>query len=74
MKVSEFRADEMHRSLTKLVGLIDSTGGVLELRDGLYAPNADPDWIDLADLYMEVCSLLGLPPRIREDFEEEEAA
>lgn len=45
--------------LEQFVEDIESTGGVLESSDGLYAPVADPGWVDLGHTYLNACSLLG---------------
>lgn len=51
--------EALTRCLEQFVEDIESTGGVLEASDGLYAPVSDPDWIDLGHTYLGACSLLG---------------
>jgi hypothetical protein len=38
-----------------LIETINATGGLTSLESGLYAPVADPDWIDLAEAYFQAC-------------------
>lgn len=59
----EYR-DALVRLATDLVDTIDSTGGVVPLEDGTHAPNADPEWVDLGEVYLKACGLLSLTPQI----------
>lgn len=45
---------------------IDSTGGVSITDRGYYYPLGDPDWLNLADSYMQACRALGRKPFVRE--------
>ena len=39
--------------------------------DGNYYPLGDPEWIDLAEVYMQACAALDRDPMIENDAEEE---
>lgn len=41
---------------------IEVTGGVAKLRNGFVAPVADPEWIDLGELYLEACKTMKQKP------------
>lgn len=49
-----------------LIKTINFTGGVVFV-DGLAAPVADPDWIDLGGAYITACDALGIEPIIAEE-------
>lgn len=52
--------------IRRFVNCIDSTGGVVPCgTSGLFAPNADPDWVDLGDVYFTACAALGHEPVIK---------
>jgi hypothetical protein len=44
---------------------IESTGGVIQYKDGNYAPEGDPEWIDLGDAYLAACAALERKPKVR---------
>lgn len=54
-------------ALAAFVDTIEATGGV-NLQDfersGLHAPEADPEWVDLGEAYIEACRVLGRVPLI----------
>jgi hypothetical protein len=50
-------------ALKALVDAVDATGG-LESEGATIYPAADPDWIDLADVYLTACIELELHPLI----------
>jgi hypothetical protein len=60
------RAPRAEELLLKLKELIDVTGGIGQAdyadKDVAVAPCADPEWVDLDTLYLEVCEHLGLEP------------
>jgi hypothetical protein len=60
--------------LKDLVATINATGGLIQESDGTYVPLADPEWFDLAYVYLDACETLGLDPKIAEgtDVPEEE--
>jgi len=46
---------------------IELTGGIepyYDDKDGMYAPVADSEWIDLAETYLKACEALGRKPKI----------
>jgi len=45
-----------------LIDAINNTGGLVALPKGLYAPVADPEWIDLAGVYLQACSEKRVEP------------
>ena len=53
--------------LEEFLSCIESTGGIKRDEDGHYVPVADPSWIDLGELYLEVCGAAGLPPKIAKE-------
>lgn len=58
------------RVLIDLVETIEITGGVWRFRDGTVAPKGDDEWIDLGDVYLKACEVLGYNnPLIEEYFE-----
>lgn len=52
-------------SLQSFVSIIDATGGVVRFSNGLHAPEADHDWIDLGETYIVACAELGQEPLVR---------
>lgn len=52
-----------------LITTIVATGGLVPLANGLFAPAADHDWIELAEAYLHACDEKGLEPLIRSDSE-----
>lgn len=52
-------------TLRDLVRTIDATGGVVRFNNGLHAPNADLDWIDLGEVYIAACRDHGIEPLVR---------
>lgn len=50
--------------LRDLVRAIDDTGGLLTLRKGLVAPNADPDWTYMGLIYLAACRTLKHKPYV----------
>jgi hypothetical protein len=57
----------------RLVSTIETTGGLIGHADSLCAPAADPDWIDLADAYLQACAELNRTPMITRQPEDEDA-
>lgn len=55
--------------LDKLIETVNVTGGLIAFPDGTHAPNADPDWIDMGDVYLNACAARGVEPQIQEDEE-----
>ena len=39
-----------------LIEAIEASGGITRIEKGLYAPVADPDWTDLAQVYLVACA------------------
>lgn len=63
-------ADKAYAVLVGLVNTIESTGGVLENRRGHLLPVADPEWIDLGDVYKSACEALGRQMMVEPDPED----
>lgn len=60
-------AERRRRALLSLIDTIDSTGGVIEPKGGMWYPAADEDWVDLAEAYVEACAALGTEPKITKE-------
>lgn len=54
------------RLLEEFVGTIEASGGVV-LDGASHVPLADREWVDMGELYIEVCSFLEREPMIEED-------
>lgn len=52
-KVTRNNFAELRLICEKLLGTVESTGGLIEFSDGTYAPEADSDWIDLGDIVLK---------------------
>ena len=48
--------------LRRLVDTVETTGGVARDKKGWYYPIADEEWIDLGEVYVLACRLLGKEP------------
>ena len=57
---------EVEAILLEFINDIEQTGGVVECLDGLHAPVADEDWIDLGETYLKACRALGREPVIED--------
>ena len=53
--------------LLKFVDTIEITGGVYKDHKGLYHPGGDPEWIDLGDVYIQACKVLGRETMVADD-------
>lgn len=53
------------KALLKLIGTIESTGGLVRFEDGSTAPEADIEWLDMADTYLAACKELERTPKIK---------
>lgn len=64
-KKKELTPESVLRDLVKAVNV---TGGVAKGDPSfslpVYAPLADPDWLDMGDVYMKACQVLKKRPRI----------
>ena len=49
------------------IDTIEVTGGVIRDRDGLHAPVADPEWVDLGEAYTLACAVVGKEPKVQEE-------
>lgn len=52
-----------------LITTINVTGGVVAFSDGTHAPQADPEWIDLAEAYLRACEEKGVEPLVHRDID-----
>lgn len=59
--------------LASLCNTVEATGGLIALEDGAFAPVGDPDWIDLADVYLAACEVVGRTPKIDVELEGDES-
>lgn len=50
------------KHLHELCNLVEACGGVMKNDDDEVVPVGDPDWVDLASHYLEVCEFLGRDP------------
>lgn len=50
-----------------LIDTVNATGGIAYGGDGNPYPLGDPDWIDLADVYLAACQEAGVAPKVVED-------
>lgn len=68
-KVAEANVELAALACQRLIGSINATGGVRESEppDGLVAPVADEDWVDLGDAYMLACAAVGATPMKEDD-------
>jgi len=68
--------DKLRQVVDKFIQTVESTGGVKKHSNGYYEPEADPDWIDIGDCYVEACAAIGRTPKVEEvedmDLDEEE--
>ena len=63
--------DQAIEVLTDLCEVIDRTGGVVEIDGMIDGCVGDPEWLDLADTYMNACHVLGRTPVIEQRNSEE---
>jgi len=59
-------------SLMEFIKTVEDTGGVKLNAKGLYEPQADPEWIDLGDAYVNACEVLKRKPMVEEEEIEED--
>jgi len=57
-------APAMLAILRALVDTIDVTGGTVENEDGDTAPAADPEWVDLGNLYLRAKAVIADATRV----------
>lgn len=67
LNAEESEFGQMCKALDLLVDLVNVTGGVVEQDNGLYAPVADEDWLDLGEAYMKACDVTCTTPKVRKD-------
>jgi len=56
--------DRLRQALAAFVSTVECTGGVVQQADGLHAPVADEDWVDIGEAYMEACDVLRRPAKV----------
>lgn len=59
--------NELKAVVEALVDTVELKGGVFKTPYDDYAPVADPDWLDLADVYLEACHALNRSPLYGKD-------
>jgi hypothetical protein len=72
--------DTVENLLAEFCQAIDDTGGLVcdeggessDPIEGVYAPAASPDWVDLGELYERACSLLGREVKYGEEWPDED--
>ncbi len=60
------RPDAVREALHGFIETIEAVGGCLRDGGDTVAPAGDPDWLDLADVYLRACRAMGREPRIRD--------
>ena len=55
----------MREALHDFIETIEATGGCVRDEGNTGRPGRGPDWLDLADVYLRACKVLGREPRIR---------
>lgn len=53
-------------TLASFCSAIEAVGGVVECEDGTTGLAVDPDWIDLASVYLRACAILERDPLVAE--------
>ena len=52
--------DKKEKLLRQLLDTIIATGGLIQYEDGTYAPQGEPDWIDMGQVAFEAAEELGV--------------
>jgi hypothetical protein len=65
--VAEEDADPASRALLNLVDTVDGAGGAYRNSSGQWCLVGDPEWFDLALIYLEACGVLGRAPKLGVD-------
>jgi hypothetical protein len=60
-----FKDSKRKTILQALAHTIEAKGGLVMNCDGDYAPVADEDWTDLAEVYLQACEALHRRPMIQ---------
>lgn len=50
--------------LREFIDAIEVTGGVIQQENGICYPVADPEWSDLANIYLRACEVAGTQPMV----------
>jgi hypothetical protein len=58
--------DAVREALHGFIETIEAAGGCLRDEGDTVVPAGDPDWLDLADVYLRACRAMGREPRIRD--------
>jgi len=59
-------------SLMEFIKTIEDTGGVVLTSKGLHEPQADREWLDLGEAYINACDVLKREPMVEEEEVEED--
>jgi hypothetical protein len=57
--------------LVDLCRTVDATGGIERDHKNYPRPVADPDWVDLGEVYLSACALIGRAPKVADDPDDE---
>ena len=58
--------NDVETSVRQIIDTVQATGGLVRTPDGLHAPVADPDWIDLGECVLNLAQILGIQLDIEE--------
>ena len=58
------QGDLLRAAPWNFISTVEATGGVVEDQYGNTAPEADHDWLDLGEAYLEACRALDHEPRV----------
>lgn len=66
--MAEEDTDRARSLLNEFCEMIDNTGGLVRDLEGKnkrnWVPAGDPEWLDMAELYLEACKTLGREPML----------
>lgn len=55
--------DKREVALLEFIEAVEATGGVIVQGDGLHAPVADLDWVDVGEAYVRACAAMNRIPQ-----------
>jgi hypothetical protein len=65
--MGQLSQDKIREALEEFCHDIEQTGGIIPNPEGdaTFVPDADHEWVDLADTYVKACRALGRSPKRR---------